>query len=197
MQALTKYIGGHSDVLLGSVTVRDRATWERVGATHEGLGLGASPDDCSLALRGMQTLAVRLSAIERSALEVASWLAGRPEVDRVLHPALPSCPGHDIWKRDFSGSSGVFSFVFAARYGEADVFRVIDALRLFRIGYSWGGVTSLVVPASADVAARAGCGPDRRLVRLSIGLESTDDLVADLEQALATLEGPVPGGRPA
>src|SRR5579871_392789 len=112
MQALTKYIGGHSDLLLGSVTVRDEELWQRLGSAQQLIGCAVSPDDCSLALRGLSTLAVRLAAIETSALEVARWLAARPEVERVLHPALPSCPGHEFWERDFEGSSGVFSVVF-------------------------------------------------------------------------------------
>ena len=108
MQALTKYVGGHSDLLLGSVTVRDETLYERIGSTLQFLGMAVSPDDCSLALRGMQTLAVRLRALEESTLRVARWLAERPEIERVLHPALPSCPGHELWLRDFTGSpSGI------------------------------------------------------------------------------------------
>jgi cysteine-S-conjugate beta-lyase len=186
VQALTKYIGGHSDLLLGAVTVNDQAAYERVGQTLYELGSVVSPDDCSLALRGLQTLAVRLAAIERSALEVARWLAERPEIELVLHPALPDCPGHEFWKRDFTGSSGTFSIVLAKRYGRDGIHRFIDALRLFRIGYSWGGVTSLVVPRGGETGP-----PDprygHRLVRLSIGLEDVRDLIADLQQALASV----------
>src|SRR6185437_3134189 len=145
MQALTKYVGGHSDLLLGTVTVRDAALYEKLGAAHQVLGYNASPDDCSLALRGLQTLAVRLAAVERSALEIAQWLAKRPEVERVLHPALPSCPGHEFWKRDFTGSSGVFSIVFKPGPAQERVFAFVDALELFQVGYSWAGVTSLAV----------------------------------------------------
>src|SRR5262245_41550373 len=112
MQALTKYVGGHSDLLLGSITARDPAIYERLGKTYQGLGFAPSPDDCSLALRGMKTLAVRLKAVEQSALELAQWLQQRPEIERMLHPALASCPGHELWKRDFTGSSGLFSIVF-------------------------------------------------------------------------------------
>src|SRR5205814_2669461 len=112
MQALTKYVGGHSDLLLGSITVRDELSYRRLGSTHQLVGCAASPDDCSLALRGLKTLAVRLKAVKCAALEIARWLGERPEVELVLHPALPSCPGHDIWKRDFTGSAGVFSIVF-------------------------------------------------------------------------------------
>ncbi len=145
MQALTKYIGGHSDLLLGSITVRDEATYEKLGATHQLVGCSASPDDCGFALRGMKTLAVRLKHIQEAALEVARWLAGRSEVELVLHPALPSCPGHELWKRDFTGSSGVFSFVLQRGFSKEQVLKFLNALQLFKMGYSWGGVTSLVV----------------------------------------------------
>jgi cysteine-S-conjugate beta-lyase len=183
MQAITKYIGGHSDLLLGSVTVRDQATYERLGVAHQQLGLAVSPDECSLALRGLQTLAVRLSAIERSALEIARWLAARPEVELVLHPALPSCPGHEFWCRDFLGSSGVFSIVFKPGPTAEQVHAFVDALQLFEIGYSWGGVTSLAVAYNIDaIPGRPPYG--HRIVRFNIGLESTADLLADLERAL-------------
>ena len=186
MQAITKYIGGHSDLLLGSVTVRDEGIYERLGAAQQVIGCAVSPDDCSLALRGLQTLAVRLSAIESSALEIAKWLEQRPEIERVLHPALASCPGHEFWKRDFLGSSGVFSIVFKPGPTQEQVFAFVDALKIFQVGYSWAGVTSLAV--AYDISRIPGQAPyDHRIVRLSIGLESTSDLIADLEQALATL----------
>ena len=186
MQAVTKYIGGHSDLLLGSVTVRDRALYKRLGAAQQNLGFAVSPDDCSLALRGLQTLAVRLSAIEKSALEVAAWLAARPEVEAVLHPALPSCPGHEFWKRDFLGSSGVFSVVFKPGPTQEQVFAFVENLKLFKIGYSWAGVTSLAVAYNINRLPNRP-GYDHRIVRLSIGLESTSDLIADLTQALPHL----------
>ncbi len=186
MQAITKYIGGHSDLLLGSVTVRDDALYQRLGAAQQVLGCAVSPDDCSLALRGLQTLAVRLSAIESSALSIARWLYGRPEIEFVLHPALPSCPGHEFWKRDFLGSSGVFSIVFKPGPTQQQVYAFVDALRLFRVGYSWGGVASLAV--AYDIGRIAGRPAyEHRIVRLNIGLEATDDLIADLEQALRQL----------
>ncbi|HZR31814.1 MAG TPA: cystathionine beta-lyase [Terriglobales bacterium] len=189
MQALTKYVGGHSDLLLGSVTVKDRSLHEHLGQTHKLLGFAASPDDCSLALRGMQTLAVRLKQIEASALEIARWLGARPEIERVLHPALPSCPGHEIWKRDFSGSAGVFSIVFAPKFTKQQVLSFVDALELFEIGYSWAGVTSLAVPYDfTGIKQRPNYG--HRLVRLNIGLEETRDLVLDLEQALDEMKKP-------
>ncbi len=203
MQALTKYVGGHSDLLLGSVTVRPeqmdsqaasrsgnakmsaREIYERLGDTHQVLGCAASPDDCSLALRGLKTMAVRLKAVEQNALALAQWLSSRPEVETILHPALPSCPGHELWKRDFTGSSGLFSVVFKPQYSKEQVLAFIDALQLFKIGYSWGGVTSLAMTYDLQSPKRpAYCS---RLVRLYTGLEAIEDLVADMEQALATL----------
>lgn len=195
MQAVTKYVGGHSDLLLGSITVRDEALYERLGAARQVVGCAVSPDDCSLALRGLQTLAVRLAAVEHSALAIARWLTQRPEVERVLHPALPSCPGHEFWKRDFTGASGVFSFVLKPGPSREQVVRFVDALKLFKVGYSWAGTASLAVAYTI-----AGTGRplyDHRLVRFSIGLESARDLIADIEQALRTLHAEAfegPGG---
>jgi cystathionine beta-lyase len=182
VQAITKYVGGHSDLLLGSVSVRDQALYQRLGAVLQHLGMAASPDDCSLALRGLQTLQVRLRAIERSALRVAEWFAGRPDVEVVLHPALPSCPGHATWKRDFRGSSGLFSVVFRPPLTRQRLHASMDRLRLFRMGYSWGGVTSLVVTPDLEEVPNARRYGDR-LVRFYIGLEDPDDLIEDLEQA--------------
>jgi cystathionine beta-lyase len=182
MQALTKYVGGHSDLLLGSVTARDAAVFERLGEAHSVLGCAASPDDASLALRGMKTMGVRVKAIEQSALALAEWFSRRPEIERVLHPALPSCPGHDLWKRDFTGSTGLFSIVFDQRYTREQVQRFVDELELFEIGYSWGGVASLAMAYELQSPKRPAYG--YRLVRLYVGLESVDDLTADVEQAL-------------
>jgi cystathionine beta-lyase len=184
MQALTKYVGGHSDLLLGSVTVRDKTLYEKLGAMQQVMGAAASPDDCSLALRGMKTMAVRLNAIEETARKLAHWLAQRSEIELVLHPALPSCPGHEFWLRDFSGSTGVFSIVFDRRLNKEQVQGFVNRLELFKIGYSWGGVTSL---AMAYDLRGASSRPDygHRIVRLNIGLEDVGDLKADLEQSLA------------
>ena len=182
MQALTKYVGGHSDLLLGSVSTRDAAGVEKLGPIYQQLGLAVSPDDCSLALRGLQTLALRLDMLEKSALTIAHWLAEQPLVDRVLHPAMASCPGHDLWVRDFSGSTSVFSFVFDNHIDAKQVINFINNLQIFRIGMSWGGVNSLAV-VYPDLIR-----PDQdfagRIVRLNIGLETVDDLICDLEQAL-------------
>jgi cysteine-S-conjugate beta-lyase len=186
LQALTKYIGGHSDLLLGSVTTRDTAIYRKLGAAQQLLGTAVSPDDCGLALRGLQTLAVRLSVIETSALAIAKWLALRPEIERVLHPALESCPGHEFWKRDFLGSSGVFSIVFRPGPTQQQVFNFVDGLKLFHVGYSWGGVASLIMSYNLGrVSGRPSY--DHRIIRLNIGLEATDDLIADLDQALSQL----------
>lgn len=187
MQALTKYVGGHSDFLLGSATVREEAHYQTLGATHQLLGFAASPDDCSLALRGLKTLAVRLAAIEKSALALAQWLSACPEIELLLHPALPSCPGHEFWKRDFTGSTGVFSIVFQKHFTKEQVHGFVNNLKLFKIGYSWAGVTSLAV--AYDFSSRSH-RPDytHRIVRLNIGLEDTSDLQADLAQSLSSLK---------
>ncbi len=186
MQALTKYIGGHSDLLLGSITVHEEAAYKCLGSTHQLVGCAASPDDCSLALRGMKTLAVRLKAIEETALALARWLAQRPEVELVLHPALPACPGHEFWKRDFTGSAGLFSVVFRRQFTKPQVLAFVDALKLFKIGYSWAGVTSLAVAYDFHSAPNR---PDygHRIVRLNIGLEDVEDLKADLAHALDSI----------
>jgi cystathionine beta-lyase len=184
MQALTKYVGGHSDLLLGSVSVRDAAAFERMGPVYRQLGLAVSPDDCSLALRGLQTLALRLEQLERSTLKVAHWLDDHPKIEAVFHPAFASCPGHEIWKRDFTGSTSVFSILFKQDVDPLSVAAFLDALDLFHIGLSWGGVHSLAVVYPR--LERPGRDYSGRLVRLNIGLEQVDDLIEDLENALNT-----------
>lgn len=180
--AATKYIVGHSDVMMGAATTHEKY-WTRLRRTAQQLGQVVSPDDAYLAARGLRTLEVRLKQHEQSALTVAHWLKDRPEVGRVLHPAMPDCPGHDIWKRDFKGSSGLFSFELS-QGDEKSRAVFIDALTLFGIGYSWGGFESLALPVdpgkyrTATDWAMAGA-----LVRLHIGLEDPDDLVADLAKA--------------
>jgi cystathionine beta-lyase len=182
MQALTKYVGGHSDLLLGAVSARDNAAFAKLGPIYKQLGLAVSPDDCSLALRGLQTLAVRLDALERATLEIARWLVEHPLVDEVFHPALPSCPGHDIWQRDFQGSASVFSFTFNATVSAKQVTQFVDALKIFKIGLSWGGVNSLaVVYPNLERPDRDFAG---RIVRLNIGLENPSDLIKDLSLAM-------------
>jgi cysteine-S-conjugate beta-lyase len=186
MQALTKYVGGHSDLLLGTVSVAGAAAYEAIGSAYKQLGMAASPDDCSLALRGLQTLGIRLECFEKTTLEVARWLASQPKIKTVLHPALKSCPGHEFWLRDFSGSSSVFSIIFDERFTADQVAAFADRLTLFKIGFSWGGVTSLVVVyPNLD---RPGQDYGGRLVRLNIGLEESSDLIADLAQALKSMD---------
>jgi len=188
MQALTKYVGGHSDLLLGTVSVAGAAAYEAVGPVYKQIGMAVSPDDCSLALRGLQTLGVRLERLEKTTLEVAEWLAKHPHIKAVLHPALPSCPGHEYWRRDFTGSSSIFSIVLDERFNPAQVISFADRLTLFKIGFSWGGVTSLVIVyPNLD---RAGQDYGGRLVRLNVGLEESSDLIADLDQALSTMDTP-------
>ncbi|MDM0041759.1 cystathionine beta-lyase [Variovorax sp. J22G21] len=186
IQALTKYVGGHSDLLLGSMSVNCKETYESAGAVYKQLGMAVSPDDCSLALRGLQTLGVRLAHLESATLEIAHWLQHQPPVESVFHPALPSCPGHVHWQRDFTGSSGVFSILFAPQIACAQVAAFVDALELFRIGFSWGGVTSLVL--AYPTLDRAGKDYGGRLVRLNIGLEETADLIADLDRAIRVMQ---------
>jgi cystathionine beta-lyase len=188
MQALTKYVGGHSDLLLGTVSVAGAAAYEAIGPVYKQLGMAVSPDDCSLAIRGLQTLGVRLERLEKTTLEVARWLAKQPTIKAVLHPALESCPGHEYWHRDFTGSSSIFSIVFDERVTVDQVFAFADRLTLFKIGFSWGGVTSLVVVyPNLD---RPGQDYGGRLVRLNVGLEEPSDLIADLNQALSTMDTP-------
>jgi cystathionine beta-lyase len=188
IQALTKYLAGHSDVLLGGITTNAEADWQRVRLAALQLGQVASPDDCWLALRGARTLAVRLQRQAESALTVARWLATRPEVARVLHPALPSCPGHRFWQRDFTGSCSLFGIVLRAGITEAAVDAMAEGLELFGIGASWGGFESLALPSRPSLRRVCGTGDfGGAMMRLHIGLEDTDDLIADLERGLASL----------
>lgn len=185
IMAATKYIVGHSDVMIGCVTTHERF-WTRLRQTAQQLGQIVSPDDAYLASRGLRTLAVRMKAHEASALKIAHWLRDRPEVDIVLHPALQECPGHEIWKRDFSGSSGLFSFVLNGTKEDAANF--VDALELFGIGYSWGGFESLALPVHPETCrTEVPWAKDRPIIRLQIGLEDCDDLIADLEAAFKTM----------
>jgi cysteine-S-conjugate beta-lyase len=180
--AATKYIVGHSDVMIGSVTTTEKY-WARLRQTAQQLGQVVSPDDAYLASRGLRTLAVRMKAHEASALKIAHWLGGRAEVEAVLHPALPECPGHAIWKRDFTGSSGLFSFVLKGGHAQSAAF--VDALELFGIGYSWGGFESLALPVHPETCRSVvPWDKNRALIRLQIGLEDTDDLIGDIEAAL-------------
>lgn len=181
--ACTKYIVGHSDVMLGSVTAAP-SHWQTLRDTSFALGQTASPDDAWLGARGLRTMAVRLKHHGAAALEIARWLETRPEVARVLHPALPSCPGHDLFVRDFKGASGLFSFVLNGGT-EASRAQLIDGLDLFGIGYSWGGFESLAIPIDPQRhRSVTHWEADGLAVRLQIGLEDPADLIADLAAAL-------------
>jgi cysteine-S-conjugate beta-lyase len=178
--AATKYIVGHSDAMAGTVTA-NKKYWNRIGQTARVLGQVLSPDDAYLASRGLRTMAVRLRQHEASALKIAQWLETLDSVERVLHPALPSCPGHEYWRRDFTGSSGLFSFVLKGSKAKAAA--LIDALELFGIGYSWGGFESLALPVHPEKFRSVTQWPfDNAVIRLQIGLEDADDLIADLER---------------
>jgi cystathionine beta-lyase len=188
MMSLTKYVGGHSDAMMGSLTAT-KAVWPRLRSATYQLGQAVSPDDCALMLRGLRTLDVRMQRQGENGLVVANWLAGRAEVGRVLHPALPGDPGHAIWSRDFGGASGLFGFTLKGA-DEAGRTRFIDSLAHFGIGFSWGGYESLVVPSNPETirTATQWTDPDP-LIRLSIGLEDPADLIADLERGFAAMAG--------
>ncbi|MET0264909.1 MAG: cystathionine beta-lyase [Duganella sp.] len=188
MQALTKYHSGGGDVLMGAVITRDRALNDRLALAHMRLGLGVGADDAYLVLRGLPTLRLRFDAHDKAARTLAQWLSTRPEIARVLHPALPDCPGHAHWQRDFTGAGGLFSVLFDERYTEVQTDRFVDALQLFGIGYSWGGANSLVMPYRiAHQRQHQNWGGSGTLVRFNVGLEDVGDLIADIQQALGVL----------
>ena len=186
MQAGTKYIGGHSDIMFGTISANAN-TWPAIAEGIRLLGVCAGPDDVFLAIRGLRTLAVRLAQHHRSGLEMAQWLAKRPEVLRVLHPALESHPGHAIWKRDFTGASGLFSIVLKPVSQKA-VDAMLDSLKLFGMGYSWGGFESLIIPFDCtNYRTATPWEPGGPTLRLHIGLENVEDLKADLTRGFNAL----------
>ena len=186
IEAATKYIGGHSDLMMG-VVAADHDRLVRVKAAAHTMGHAAAPDDCYLALRGLRTLSVRLERHQRTAIELARWLRARPEVERVLYPALPEDPGHALWKRDFAGATGLFSVVLKPCAPQA-LEAMLDGMALFGMGYSWGGYESLILPvdprASRSATRWEAAGP---VLRLHAGLEDVRDLIADLERGFARL----------
>ena len=188
IQALTKYVGGHSDVLLGAITTRAEEDWERVRGAALAFGQYASPDDCWLALRGVRTLSVRLYHQMESGLRVARWLSERGEVQSVLHPALPGAPGHAIWQRDYTGACSLFGVVFQPEISTASMIAMIDALTLFGIGASWGGYESLALPTTGTIRRTASPPLPGPAARFHIGLEDPADLIADLAQAFTRLQ---------
>ena len=191
--AATKYIGGHSDVLLGTVTTTE-PLYERVRSMVAERGYSVSPDDAFLALRGLRTLGVRLERHQTSALQVAQWLQGRQEVKQVMHPALPTDPGHVIWKRDFTGASGLFGVVLHP-VPKAAVDAMLNALRLFGMGASFGGFESLAIPMDSTRLRHLTGSADNRFIRIHVGLEDPSDLIADLEQGFAQLNAAASGTR--
>ena len=185
IHALTKYPSGHADLVLGSASANER-TWEKLRDTQTALGICAAPDDCYMVFRGLKTMNVRLQRHQQSALEVARWLQGRDDVARVLHPALEECPGHELWKRDMGGSSGLFGFVLKGKSREESR-AFLDALKLFGLGYSWGGFESLVTLPNLETRTIAKAPTDGTIIRLQIGLEDVSDIIADLELGFAAL----------
>ena len=181
VHAGTKYVVGHSDAMMGLICCATPEQYATVKNHSAMLGFHAAPDDCYLALRGLRTLAVRLRRHEHSALEIAKWLKTRPEVAQVLHPALSDCPGHEIWQRDFTGSSGLFAFVLRDGYPKHAIAAMVDHMKLFGIGYSWGGYESLMIHAHPEVFRTATpWSKDKTTIRVHIGLDDVDDIKADL-----------------
>ncbi|NQU59676.1 MAG: cystathionine beta-lyase [Rhodospirillales bacterium] len=187
IEAGTKYISGHADVMLGLVTVSTPEQFQVVKWTGNALGNCPGPDDCYLGLRGLRTLSVRLERHFKNAIRLAEWLQGRAEVDRVLYPALPDDPGHEIWKRDFSGASGLFGVVLK-EYSKASIASMLDGMELFAMGDSWGGYESLMIPTDPGkirtVNEWKATGPS---LRIHAGLEDPEDLIADLEKGFGRL----------
>ncbi len=189
IQAATKYLVGHSDVMMGAIITTEEH-FRRVRVMAAILGAVPGPDDCYLALRGMRTLAVRLERHQQTALELARWCAQRDEVARILHPAFADCPGHDFWQRDFKGSSGLFSVILDKHYPKQALARMLDHMTLFKMGYSWGGFESLILPADPTPFRTATpWQAEGTLIRLHAGLEDLGDLIADLEAGFARLTG--------
>ncbi len=186
MHALTKYQSGGSDVLMGALLTRDAAISERLNRAHMRLGMGVGMDDVYLVLRSLPTMPLRFRRHDESARRVASWLKTRNEISAVLHPALADCPGHAHWLRDFTGAGGLFSVIFDARFSEEQTDRFVDSLKLFKIGFSWGGSNSLCVPYRM-ATMRQNWPHAGQLVRFNIGLEDPNDLIADIEHALMTM----------
>ncbi len=189
IQATTKYLAGHADVMLGHITAKSEEDWLTVRTAAALMGHGGEPDNCYLGLRGMRTLSVRLQRHQENAMVLANWLADRPEVASILHPAFPDCPGHDIWRRDFTGASGLFSIVLKD-YSQERVNAMLDGMDLFALGYSWGGFESLIIPFDPRGTRTAtewdAAGP---ALRLHAGQEDPGDLIADLAAGFERLNG--------
>ncbi|EPY33446.1 cystathionine beta-lyase [Strigomonas culicis] len=188
VEAGTKYLSGHSDLLLGLVAANEK-WFPAIKQAHMDFGSLAGNEDCFLALRGLRTMYIRVKEAERRGLEVARWVREQKCVLKVLHPAFETCPGHEAWKRDFTGSTGVFSFILQPEYTLEDVGRMLDNMKVFCMGYSWGGFESLIMHYDCTPFRTAEkFNPGGRLIRLSIGLEDVEDLKADLLQGFAWLD---------
>jgi len=182
----TKYISGHSDLMMGILTANE-AAYPALRRAADDFGAASGPDDCYMALRGLRTLSVRLQRHQETGLTLARWLKQRPEVARVLHPALPDDPGYPIWKRDYTGASGLFAIELKP-VGEASVAAMLDGLEFYGMGYSWGGFESLALPSDPSAIRTATAWKDRGpLIRIHAGLEDPADLIADLEKGFARL----------
>lgn len=191
VQAATKFLSGHSDAMLGVISCKSREVWNRLKNFMSYTGVSAGSEEVYLSLRGMRTLAVRLRQHQDSGLKVARWLQERPEVARVIHPALPGAPGHEIWKRDFTGACGLFAVELKPCPQEA-VFALVDSLAYFGLGFSWGGFESLILPTTGNIHRTATqWRPQGPTLRLHVGLEDPDDLIADLARGFETLAAAV------
>ena len=189
IQATTKYQSGHADVILGHIIARTKEDWLNLKITASTLGQAVAPDVCYLALRGIRTLSIRLEEHQNNAIKIAKWLNDRPEVETILHPAFSSCPGHQVWKRDFTGSSGLFSIILKD-FPDEQVNKMLDGMDYFAMGFSWGGFESLMVPCDPSkirsVTKWNAAGP---LLRIHVGQEDVQDLIDDLERGLKRLSG--------
>ncbi|MDR1311897.1 MAG: cystathionine beta-lyase [Burkholderiaceae bacterium] len=188
LQALTKYHSGGSDLLMGALITREESLHHRIGLAHMRLGMGIGADDAYQVLRSLSTMSMRYRQHGESGMAVAQWLGTCPQVSLVLHPALPDCPGHALYQRDFTAPGGLFSFLFHPRYTEQQTDRFIEALQLFKLGFSWGGVHSLCVPYRIHAGRKDWQHRDKQLLRLYIGLEAVDDLIDDLAQAFRVMD---------
>jgi cystathionine beta-lyase len=187
IHSATKYIGGHSDLVMG-VAMCKEAHYAPLLRTFRNTGMTPSGDNCFLALRGLRSMSARLKQHDASGMAVAQWLQQRPEVEAVIHPALPGAAGHDIWKRDFSGACGLFAFVLREGVSHAGLAAMLDHMELFGMGYSWGGYESLITPVNLYKARTATVWPHKgQLMRLHVGLEYVDDLLRDLEAGFERL----------
>jgi cystathionine beta-lyase len=184
VEAGTKYLGGHSDLLIGLVSA-NKATWPSLRKTYDNLAMLPGAEDCFLALRGLRTMHIRVKEAEKRGLELAHWLKRQPEVKTILHPAFPECPGHEIWKRDFTGSTGLFSVVLDPKFGKEALSNMLDNMAIFGMGYSWGGFESLIIPFDcSEYRTVTDWVPDGLSIRIQVGLEDMDDIKLDLRNGL-------------